>query len=209
DLLVPRQRQQEIERALKAFDVDDQRGLVFSALGDHVGGERRLRHHHDTTIRTSLASRASSSAKRLRAAARLMASGWWGAANAASVRLRAGPGSIGASCPTACISSSRPLQWSTRSQPAAIAAHVRSPIVPFSAPIEMSSLINAPANPIDLRITSPIIIGDAVAGAVGSSAVNTTWAVIPNGSFASGRNAAKSVASSVPGSVVTTGSFSW
>src|SRR5262247_1377207 len=206
-LLVPRQRQQQIEWALKAFDVDNQRRLVFGALGDDVGGERRLRDHHDTT--TLASSRAKSCAKRARAAARSISSGWRRAASAASVRRAAAPPRIGDSCATACISSSRPLQWSARSQPAAMAARVRSPIVPLSAPIEMSSLINAPENPIDLRITSPIIVGDAVAGAVGSSAVNTTWAVIPSGRWPSGRKAAKSVASSVAPSVVTTGSFSW
>ena len=33
DLLLTRQRQQQIERAFEAFDVDDQRRLVGAALG--------------------------------------------------------------------------------------------------------------------------------------------------------------------------------
>ena len=49
------------------------------------------------------------------------------------------------------------------------------------------------------------IVAEVVAGATGSIAVNTTCAVMPIGSFASGRNAAKSVASSVARSASTTG----
>ena len=110
---------------------------------------------------------------------------------------------------TARISSSLPLQCSTRSQPAASAARVRSAIEPESAPIETSSLINSPSNPMKPRITSRIIVAEVVAGSTGSMAVKTTCAVIPNGKFFSGRNAAKSVASSVARSACTTGSCSW
>ncbi len=68
--------------------------------------------------------------------------------------------------------------------------------------MEMSSLIKRPAKPIESRITSCTIVAEVVAGATGSMAVNTTCAVIPNGSAASGRKAAKSVASSVARSAV-------
>ena len=70
--------------------------------------------------------------------------------------------------------------------------------------------IVAHQQPVEIRsspqITSRTIVTEVVAGATGSMAVNTTWAVIPSGRSASGRNAAKSVASSVARSVSTTGS---
>ena len=37
DLLLPRQRQQQVERALIALDVDDQRRLVVGELGGPAG----------------------------------------------------------------------------------------------------------------------------------------------------------------------------
>ena len=81
------------------------------------------------------------------------------------------------------------------------------PSVPDKAPIDTSSLISSPSNPIDPRITSRIIIADVVAGWTASMALNTTCAVMPRGSLDSGRNAAKSVSSRVARSVSTTGSF--
>ena len=64
-------------------------------------------------------------------------------------------------------------------------------------------------NPIDPRITSPIIIADVVAGWAASMALNTTCAVMPSGRLDNGRNAAKSVASRVARSVSTTGRRRW
>ena len=78
-----------------------------------------------------------------------------------------------------------------------MAARVRSPTEPDSAPMEISSLIKRPWKPIESRITSRTIVAEIVAGATGSIAVNTTCAVIASGSATSGRKAAKSVASSV------------
>ena len=37
DLLLARQRQQQVERAFEAFDIDDKRGLVAGAFGGKVG----------------------------------------------------------------------------------------------------------------------------------------------------------------------------
>ncbi len=85
--------------------------------------------------------------------------------------------------------------------PARSCARDRSAIDPESAPIETSSPINKPSKPMNPRITSPIIVAEVVAGRTGSIAVKTTWAVIANGNFFRGRNAAKSVASSVARSV--------
>ena len=51
-----------------------------------------------------------------------------------------------------------------------------------------------------------VMFSEGLNGAMGSIALNTTCAVIPSGSFASGRKAAKSVASSVARSASTTGS---
>src|SRR5262249_28762741 len=191
DLLVARQGEKEIERSLEPFHVDDQGRLAFGAIGHDIGGEGRMRHHETTTC---VASRSCcmSAAKRARAAATAIASGCRGAASAAAARAAAAPPSSGASAATIRISSRRPLQWSTRSQPAATAWRERSAIVPLNAPMEMSSLINAPAKPITRRITSPIIIADVVAGAPGSRLVNTTCAVMASGRASSGRNARKS-----------------
>ena len=71
-----------------------------------------------------------------------------------------------------------PLQCSTMSQPAAMAARVRSASEPDNAPMETSSLINRPWKPIESRITSRTIVAEVVAGATGSIALNTTCAVI-------------------------------
>ena len=40
DLLLARQREQQVERAFEALDVDDQRRLVVGALGGPSGFER-------------------------------------------------------------------------------------------------------------------------------------------------------------------------
>ena len=77
------------------------------------------------------------------------------------------------------------------------------PTAPPSTCRRSSAAPRTRSNP---RITSRTIVTEVVAGATGSMAVNTTCAVIPSGSSASGRNAAKSVASSSARSASTTGS---
>ena len=72
------------------------------------------------------------------------------------------------------------------SQPAEKMARVRSAIDPASAFMDTSSLINKPWNPITPRITCSMIVAEVVAGWTGSSALNTTCAVIAIGRSASG-----------------------
>jgi hypothetical protein len=86
-----------------------------------------------------------------------------------------------------------------------MAADARSPSVPLSACIERSSVIKTPSKPIEPRITSRTIVAEIVAGATGSMAVNTIWALIAIGRPASARNAEKSVASRVARSASTAG----
>src|SRR4029079_3488416 len=189
------------------FHVDDERGLVGIAFGK-IGRELEVVGDHANPCAGSQTAFIS-----VRNAARLaptsIGAGGFLLASAASAPCSALPARLGGSAATACISFICPLQCRTTSQPAAIAAHVRSAIEPDSAPIEMSSLISRPLNPIESRITSCTIVAETVAGSTGSSAVNTTCAVIPMGRPASGRKAAKSVASSTTLSVLTTGSLAW
>ena len=72
--------------------------------------------------------------------------------------------------------------------------------------MEISSLISKPRNSSKSRITSRTRVTEVVAGAIGSIALYTIWAVIPSGRSDSGRNAAKSVATRVARSVSTRGS---
>src|SRR5450830_118172 len=210
--LVARQRKQQIERALEALHVHDHGRLGGAAVGaksptkrgvEFVGG-------HEFVIRCDVGrSPATIWVKTLRAASTSNSSGADRTVSAASARPAAAPVSAGASLATAVISPSSPLQWSTTSHPAANAARLRSAIVPDSAPIETSSLISRPRNPINPRITSCTIVTEVVAGASGSMAENTTWAVMPSGREAKGRKAAKSVDSRVARSVSTTGNLAW
>src|SRR5208282_3524168 len=207
DLLLAGERQQEVERALKALDVDHQRGLVGGPLRE-FGDELQILGDHAypcAGCQTPVMSLKNSE----RAAARSMGAAGLFVARAAAARRAASPLSTGAAAATASISGISPLQWSTRSQPAAIAARVRSPTEPDRAPMAISSLINRPSKPIESRITSRTIVAETVAGAMRSIAVNTTFAVMARGSEASGRKAAKSVASSTARSTLTTGSLLW
>src|SRR5580692_3135608 len=207
DFLLAREREQEIERALKTLDVDDQRRLIGGSLRQ-LALELIIVGVHATTsaggqvpfMRRENSARPAATSKG--AAGRLVAS-------AAAARRAASPASAGAAAATACISASSPLQCKTMSQPAATAAAVRSDSEPDKAPMEMSSLIKRPRKPIESRITPPTITADKVAGATASMALNTTCAVMPSGRPASGRKAAKSLASSVARSVATTGSRLW
>src|SRR6516165_6826894 len=76
------------------------------------------------------------------------------------------------------------------SQAAAIAALVRSDNEPDSAFIEMSSLMSSPVKPIESRITCFTILAEVVAGATGSTAVNTTCAAMPRQVLEHRQNAA-------------------
>src|SRR5215831_217001 len=168
DLLLAGERKQEIERPFEALHIDHERLLAGGKLGreltlglDVVGGHDALR---------APARQASSSmpASFRRASASSIALGAARADSAAAARLAAAPRSTGAAPATASISASSPLQWRTMSQPAASAARVRSAIEPDSAPIDTSSLISSPLNPIESRITSCTIVTEVVAGLTGS-----------------------------------------
>src|SRR5580692_3308607 len=209
DLLLARQRQQKVERAFKALDIDHQRRLVGRALGQ-LGFElifvRILGHHAEPAAGSTPAINLKNSARRPTTS---IGAAGFRCASAAAARRAASPASWGAAAATAIISSILPLQCRIISQPAAIAELARSASEPDSAAIETSSLIRSPENPIESRITCCTIVTEVVAGATGSIALNTTCAVIPSGRPASVRNAAKSVSSSVARSVPTTGSFWW
>src|SRR5271169_985881 len=207
DLLLAGKRQQEIERTFKALDVDHKRRLIRRTLRE-LGFELHIFGDHAYPC-AGCQIPAISLWNSTRPAARSNGVGFFRAANAAADRCAASPASNGVSAATASISGISPLQWSTRSHPAAMAARVRSPSDPDNAPMEMSSLISRPLKPIESRITSRTIVAETVAGATGSTAVNTTCAVIAIGSAASGRNAAKSVASRTARSALTTGSAAW
>src|SRR5215212_5518330 len=207
-LLLTRKHQQQIERTFETFDVNDQSRLVRSPLRRQVSLEFEFVCAHDA-IRAAVGRPASSVSKVFRASTGSMVLADWRAASAASARRAGSPASRGASAATSSISLMLPLQCRTTSQPAASAARTRSPIVPDSAPIDRSSLISSPLKPIESRITCATIVAEVVAGAMGSNAVNTTCAVMPIGSCASGRNAAKSLTSSNARSALTTGSCWW
>src|SRR5689334_1787196 len=158
DLLLAGEREQEIERALETLYVDDQRALVGGEIGriGAIGSEMHDFGGHHTRAPCAVAVPAASSIKRAnsaRAAARSTDAGARRVASAAVARVPARPASSGAALATASISLSEPLQWSAMSQPAASAADVRSAKVPDKAPIERSSVIKRPSNPIHPRIT--------------------------------------------------------
>ena len=127
DLLLARQRQQQIERAFEALDVDDQRRLVGArapvarVVVSNVFGVM-------LDLCVALPGRRRSAASNMLRAPRRhrTRSGAARAASAASARCAASPASRGAAPATSRISSSLPLQWSTTSQPAASAARLRS-----------------------------------------------------------------------------------
>src|SRR6478736_715 len=205
DLLLAGKRQEEVERPLKPFDVDHQGGLARLPLGSHVGFELDPVGGHDVALRAP-AGAAMSAVHSARSAPGSHCECCPRRRRAASLLAAASPVSMGTADATACISSSLPLQCRTRSQPAAMAARERASIDPDRAPMEMSSLISKPRNCSKPRITSRTRVTEVVAGAIGSMALYTIWAVIPSGRSDSGPNAAKSVATSVARSVSTRGS---
>src|SRR6516165_9855899 len=208
DFLLARQREQQIERAFEALDIDHQCRLARRPVRCEVGFELDLVGIHEIALR-ALAPASMSAAHSARSAARSCSKTSPRRLSAASARAAASPASTGTADATARISSSLPLQWRTTSQPAAIAARERSSIEPDKAPMEISSPINRPRNPSQSRITSRTRVTEVVAGAIGSIAVYTIWAVIPSGRSESGRNAAKSVVLRVSRSVSTMGSAPW
>src|SRR4029453_9880648 len=93
DLLVARQRQQQVERAFEALDVDHQRRLVGGTLGE-FGFELEVVRAHDTAL-LAPAVPASMAAKVRRASTVSMAAGARRAASAASARRAASSASGG------------------------------------------------------------------------------------------------------------------
>jgi hypothetical protein len=89
---------------------------------------------------------------------------------AAAIRRSAASDRAGQIASTAAVSPSTPVQCSTRSHPAAIAAPGRSFDSPAIAPIARSSETSTPSKPIAPRITSPITFGESVAGRAASQA---------------------------------------
>src|SRR5262249_45079238 len=162
--LLPRERQQKVERALESLDINHERGFV-------AGPFRQLGFEIVLGVHAEPAAGSMSCISLLnwsRAAAMSSAAGALRAINAASARRAASPWRSGTTAATSCISAIAPLQWRTMSQPAAIAALVRSPSEPDRAPIEISSVISRPVNPIESRITLATILAEVVAGATGS-----------------------------------------
>src|SRR5262249_36193867 len=206
DLLLAREREQEVERTFEALDIDHQRRLARCTVRFKVGFELDVVGGHEIALR-ALALASISAAHSAAAGSSLTTRPR--RASAASARAAASPVSTGTADATDRISSTSPLQWRTTSQPAAIAARERASIEPDKAPMEISSLIRRPRNPSQSRITSRIRVTEVVAGAIGSIAVYTIWAVIPSGRSERGRNAAKSVVLRVSRSVSTIGSAPW
>ena len=174
--------EQQVERALEALDVDHQRRLVGARA-------RRARSRTGIDLRRHAMAvspdrrwpswprtraRAAATIDRRRALAR--------SASAASARRGASPASTGrlgrdrAHLVELAVAMQHDVAAGRERRRACARASV-----PDSAPIDMSSLINSPSNPMKPRITSRIIVAEVVAGATGSMAVNTTCAVIPSG----------------------------
>ena len=107
-LLLAGKRQQQIERALKALDVDHQRGLVCGPLRE-LGEELQVLADH-AYPRAGCQAPAMSFKNSERAAGRSMGAAGFFAARAAAARHAVSPASKGASAATASISGISPLQ---------------------------------------------------------------------------------------------------
>ena len=103
DLLLAREREQQIERTLEALDVDDQRRLVGGELRRQSVVEMTVPSRHACIVRASLRRHALPSARRTRAraAATSKSAGVRRAASAASARRAASPAS-GGHCAATC-----------------------------------------------------------------------------------------------------------
>src|SRR5262249_44738888 len=131
DLLLAGEREQEIERAFEALDIDHQCRLAAGAVGLQLRGGIgfQLDLVRAQYVALPVASAASiTAANSLRAAATSRPSTFARRASAAPARAAASPASTGAAAATARISSRLPLQWRITSQPAAIAERERSAI---------------------------------------------------------------------------------
>src|SRR5262249_4246615 len=170
DLLLAGQRQQKGERAFETLDIDHQRRFAASPFGRKIVFELDFVGGHEVAL-PAVASACISAAHSARRAASSSLGARPRRVSAASARLAASPVSKGTADATARISSSSPVQWRTRSQPAAMAARERSSIEPDKAFMEISSLISTPANLSQPRITSRTRVTEVVAGAIGSIAV--------------------------------------
>src|SRR6202000_611540 len=112
---LPRQREQQVERAFIALDVDDQRRLAIRKVGRPPRLEgQNLSVHPPPPNRPISASSSALAAARSNGCAGLRA------ASARSARINAWPDNSGASRATCCISSSLPLQCRIMSHPADI-----------------------------------------------------------------------------------------
>src|SRR5262249_39214420 len=118
DLLLAGQREEEVERALKSLDVDDQRALVGGKLGRDLGGELHDLGRHCVTPPAPTAP-STIEENCARACERWSGTARRRAASAAVARRAASAASSGAAPATASISARTPLQWSAMSQPAA------------------------------------------------------------------------------------------
>src|SRR5262249_6684188 len=132
-LLLAGEREQEIERAFEALDIDHQCRLARRPVHGNVGFELDLVGGHEIAL-PALAPASMSPAHSARSAARSCSKTCPRRLSAASARAAASPASAGTADATARISSSSPLQWRTRSQPAVIAARERSSTEPDKAP---------------------------------------------------------------------------
>src|SRR5262249_8114701 len=108
DLLLAREREQEIERAFEALDVDHQGRIAARPLGRKIGFEIDLVGAHPLALcRAAAAPMSITHSARCAATSSLdvrrrATAAWAGAA--------AAPASAGTACASACISASTPLQ---------------------------------------------------------------------------------------------------
>src|SRR5262245_12083066 len=231
DLLRARQYQEHIERPLEAIEGDDQ-GLLFPrpllggfpnrkiGLGHVLGGVRVVGPVHGAAPVDKLliiarettliqASARKTSATQASAAATSNACGGAMAAQARSNLARDCPVSAGTTAATASVAEISPAHSSAKSDPARSAACARSGMLPASAAMPRSSLSKRPSKPIKPRITSRVTRSEMLAGAAGSMAANTTWAVIAAGKSASARKGKKSEVSSSARPAGTLGNSRW
>src|SRR5262249_57276131 len=133
DFLLARERKQKIERALESLDVDHERRFLARPLGHKIALQLDVV-GHEIALR-AVAPALTSAANSARSAARSSLTTCPRRPSAASARAAALPVSTGTALATACISAMSPLQCSTTSHPAAMAARARVSIEPDKAPM--------------------------------------------------------------------------
>src|SRR5262249_580149 len=115
DFLLAREDEQQVERSLETFHVDDERRLVGGALRRDLGIKAELFFAHERPA-SSARTGAIMASNRRRASTTSISGALRRQASAAAARRAAAPASGGAASATSYISSNRPLQWSTTSQ---------------------------------------------------------------------------------------------